>query len=172
MAERLPPQFVPTGRHWRQILLSLSLLIGLWWTISGGDTASWLIGLPVVALAFWTRRRLGGLSETRISVAGLLIFIPFFVWESLRGGLDVALRTLLPRMRIQPGFIHYQCNLQSLQAQTFFTYCVSLLPGTLAADLQDGNLEIHVLNLASDFDTGLSGLERAVARLFMDRGDV
>jgi multicomponent Na+:H+ antiporter subunit E len=151
--------------------LSLSLLVGLWWTLSGGEITAWLIGLPAVASAFWVSKRLGGVSESRISGIGLLYFIPYFLWESLRGGVDVALRTLQPRMRIQPGFIHYQSSLQSQQALTFFTYCISLLPGTLAADLQGDNLEIHVLNPASNPEIELSRLERTVARLFPGSGE-
>lgn len=171
MAEQLPPQIGPTGRQWRQILLSLSLLAGLWWTLSSGVTAAWWVGLPTVALAFWASQRLSRISKSHFSIARLVGFVPFFLWESLRGGLDVAGRTLLPRMRIQPGFIHYRSSLQSLQARTFFTYCISLLPGTLAADLQGDNLEIHVLNLASDPESELIRLEHAVARLFLDTGE-
>ncbi len=170
MADPFSPQAEPTGKHRKRASLTLILLAGLWWVISDGSSASWLIGLPALAAAGWASTRLGGLSESHISSIGLVRFVPLFFWESLRGGVDVALRTLTPRMRIQPGFIHYRCTLPNLSARTFFTNCVSLLPGTLAADLHGEWLEIHVLNLASDNRMELARLERAITHIFKEPG--
>jgi multicomponent Na+:H+ antiporter subunit E len=163
-----PPQLFTAGRPWRQWIGRLVLLAGLWWLITGGSASAWLIGLPAVALAAWANLRLGELSKRQISLTGSLRFIPFFLWESLHGGVDVAIRTLTPRMPIQPGFVAYQTTLDHASARIFFANCVSLLPGTLAADLKDDRLEIHVLNLASEPQTELNRLERAVARLFLE----
>ncbi len=147
------------------------LLAGLWWVLTNGSVASWLIGLPALASAAWAHRHLSGLSSPRISLIGLARFLPFFLWQSLRGGADVALRTLAPRMRIHPGFSRYRVGLQTPPARIFFTNCVSLLPGTLAADLQDEWLEVHGLNIESDSNSELTKLERVVARLFAEGGD-
>lgn len=146
-----------------------ALLAGVWWVITEGSAASWLIGLPAVAAAVWATARLSRSAEVRISALGLVRFAPFFLWESLRGGMDVALRTLAPRMRIQTGFIRYRTHLRHASSLTFFANCVSLLPGTLAADLQDDWLEVHVLNTRSDHQVELARLERAVARVFIDK---
>lgn len=147
-----------------------AMLAVVWWVIAEGALASWLIGLPAVAAATWASRRLGRSSKLSISALGMVRFIPFFLWESLRGGTDVALRTLAPRMRIQTGFIRYRTHLNNPASLTFFANCVSLLPGTLAADLQDDWLEVHVLNTRSDHQAELAKLESAVARLFVDNG--
>jgi multicomponent Na+:H+ antiporter subunit E len=132
---------------------------------------SWLFGLPALAGAVWASRRLGSVSDTRLSMRGLLRFIPYFLWESLRGGTDVALRTLAPRVRVQPGFYRYRTDLHASSGRTFFAYCVSLLPGTLTADLQDEWLEIHTLNTEPDPISELARLERLVAGLFTNKGD-
>jgi multicomponent Na+:H+ antiporter subunit E len=158
-----------TARHSKQdILLRLFLLAALWWVISDGATTSWLIGLPALALAAWSARRLEQPSETRLNALAMLRFVPFFVWESLRGGLDVALRTLAPQLRIDPGFIRYRTTLASPSARTLLANCVSLLPGTLAADLQDDWLEIHVLSMSTHPAAELARLEREIDRLFAD----
>jgi multicomponent Na+:H+ antiporter subunit E len=147
------------------------LLACLWWVISGGSPASWLVGLPVLVLAVWASHRLGSTSEHRLSVLGLLRFVPFFILESLRGGIDVAIRTLMPRMPIEPGFLRFHATLRSPPARIFFTNCVSLLPGTLAADLQEDWLEIHVLNRSSDHQAELTRLQHHVARIFVNAGE-
>jgi multicomponent Na+:H+ antiporter subunit E len=78
---------------------------------------------------------------------------------------------LAPRMRIHPGFGCYRTELKIAPARTFFTNCVSLLPGTLAADIQDEWIEVHVLNIKSNLNSELVRLEHIVARLFAEGGD-
>ena len=172
MGAQLKPADQRTGQIW--ILRTLSTIIilsGLWWVITNGSVASWFIGLPVIATATWASRRLSRLSGTQISLSGLARFVPFFLWESLRGGVDVALRTLTPRMRIAPGFSRYRTGLKTSSARTLFVNCVSLLPGTLAVDLQDEWLEIHMLDIQLDPNATFARLERVVARLFANTGD-
>lgn len=144
---------------------------GCWWILTNGSVESWLIGLPALAIAAWARIQLSGISDTRISLGGLAGFLPYFIWESLRGGTDVARRTMAPRMRIQPGFSRYRTGLKNPAARALFTNCVGLLPGTLAADLKDDWLEIHALDVGSDPNAELARLEAAVARIFSGTGD-
>ncbi len=151
-------------------LSTVILFAGLWWVLSNGTEAAWLIGLPAVAGAVLARQRLGGPWVMRISLRGLIRFVPFFLWQSMRGGVDVALRTLAPRMRIRTDFHGYRTALNTSSARTLFVNCVSLLPGTLAADFDGEYLEVHVLNTDSDLDRELAALERVVARVFRDTG--
>jgi len=153
------------------MLTMLTLLAVVWWTLSGGVFSSWLIGVPAIAAAAWVDSRLRNPAGTRISLSGLVRFVPFFLWHSLRGGIDVALRTLAPRMRIRPGFFSYRTTLQCPAARTFFVNCVSLLPGTLAADLREQWVEVHVLDRSSPVTAELAVLERAVSNLLVKTGD-
>lgn len=172
MTTESQPLLVQSGtQRWIKPVIVTLLLAGVWWLITQGSPASWLIGLPAVAAATWASRRLGRSSKLSISALGMVRFLPFFLWESLRGGTDVALRTLAPCMRIQTGFIRYRTHMNNPASLTFFANCVSLLPGTLAADLQDDWLEVHVLNTRSDHQAELKRLECAVARVFVVNGD-
>lgn len=144
------------------------LLAGLWWVLTNGSAGSWLIGLPALASAVWVHRRLSTGWRARVSPAGVLRFVPYFIWQSLRGGVDVALRTLAPRLRVRPGFCRYRISLGTLPARVFFVNCLSLLPGTLAADLEGEWLEVHALNTDSELRSELARLERMVAGLFGD----
>ena len=82
-----------------------------WLVMAGPTPTSWLVGLPTVALATWASLRLAPPLPYRVSLRGLLGFLAYFARESLRGGWDVAARTLSPRMRIQPGQASYTCSL-------------------------------------------------------------
>jgi len=150
----------------RHTLLTLAPLAGLWWLLSDADPTSWVIGLPAVAVAGWSARRLRPLGYGTIAVTGMLRFLPFFLWESLRGGSDVALRILRPRMRIRPGLTVYRTGLQRQDARVFFANCVCLVPGTLAADLDGDRLDIHLLDADSNPTAELQRLELAVSRIF------
>lgn len=146
--------------------LALAAFAALWWLLTDGETTSWIIGAPAVAAAVWSARRLSPDDARAVSLTGLLRFIPFFGWESLRGGVDVALRTLSPRMRIEPAFVAYNTALQNQSARAFFASCVNLLPGTLSADIIDDRLDVHLLDRKSDYAGELRHLEIAVARVY------
>ena len=140
------------------------VLASLWWLLTDGSPGSWLIGLPAVATALW----LFGPAKLRLSPVGLLRFLPFFIGNSIRGGLDVALRTLAPEPRVNPELAYYRVSLQSPQARLLFANCVNLLPGTLAADLERDRLRLHLLDRAMNPRQELRPLEQAVARVFRE----
>jgi len=148
------------------ILARTAILALLWWIIAQGQASAWLIGLPAVALAtmasvYFSRTALPG-----VSLAGLSGFVVLFLRESVRGGMDVARRTLAPRLRIQPGFKSYRLQLDEPSARVLLLNCISLLPGTLAVRLDGNRLELHLLDTGEDPGPGLLRLEQAIARLF------
>jgi multicomponent Na+:H+ antiporter subunit E len=146
--------------------MRLVLFAGLWWVIAGGAAGSWLIGVPAVAAAAWASVWLARGPRVRPSLLGFLRFIPFFLWGSLLGGMDVALRTLSPTPRVDPVFARYRTRLTQPAARVFFANCASLLPGTLAANIDRDEIELHVLSRELDLGAELGRLERAVARIF------
>jgi multicomponent Na+:H+ antiporter subunit E len=149
-------------------LFALIPLAALWRVIAGAAPASWIVGGPAVLAAAWAVGRLATGAGIRLSMAGLLRFLPFFIWESLRGGVDVALRTLAPRPRVEPGFLRYQTRLCQPAARVFLANCINLLPGTLTAELEADWLTVHTLSIEADNETDLRRLELAVARLFSE----
>jgi len=156
------------------ILITTAILSGLWWLIVQGRADAWLIGLPAVALASWASIRLGGSELPGLSPGGLVVFITLFLRESVRGGIDVARRTLGPGLRIEPGFHRYRLHISHPAARVLLINCIGLLPGTLAADLDGDHADLHLLDTGENPDPQLLQLEQAVARLFgltLETGD-
>lgn len=141
------------------------VLLALWLVFTRADWASLIIGIPVSLAAAWSFQQL---CKERImpSLSGLLRFIPFFVYESLKGGWDVLSRLIRPKLPVNPGFIDYQMRLHSYPEQLLFSNCICLLPGTLAADIHDRAIKVHVLDKDTDPTPELIRLEQAVAALF------
>jgi multicomponent Na+:H+ antiporter subunit E len=148
------------------ILVRLAVFAGLWGLITQGSADAWLVGLPAVALATLASVRLSGRALRRFSPAGLVAFLVLFVRESFAGGLDVARRTLGKQLRIQPGFRRFRLHLRDPAARVLLVNCISLLPGTLAADLENDHVELHLLDIREHPDPQLLRLEQAIARLF------
>lgn len=148
----------------------LGLFSALWAVLAGGSPASWIIGAPTVLSATWASLRLhpdtGRDGRAGMRLLGLVRFTPFFLLQSIRGGLDVALRVLRPRLRIHPGFQSYRPRLGDPLARVVFLDTISLLPGTLSADMRDGLIHIHALDARDDLEPGLARLEAVVAALF------
>jgi multicomponent Na+:H+ antiporter subunit E len=148
---------------WRLVLFS-----AIWVVLAGADPSSAIIAVPTVLAATWASWRLAGTPGTRLSPWGAVRFVPYFFYESIRGGLDVAARVLGPRVRVDPGFHDYRLNLSNPGARVFFVDLVSLLPGTLSADLRGAVVTIHALDRGTDMAGDLSLLERRVGALFAE----
>lgn len=143
----------------RALLFSL-----IWWILSDGAIASWLIGVPAVLLAVAASVAL--LPPVTVAWSGLLRFVPFFLRHSLLGGLDVARRAFLPDMPINPDLIAYPLRLPPGLPRVFMANTVSLLPGTLCAALDHNVLTVHVLDRQTGFLAELQAVEQRVARMF------
>lgn len=149
----------------RRLLPAFGLAL-LWLLLTDGNPGAWVVGVPAVLLAAWVVRPVGADQRGRLSLIGLLRFLPFFVWESMRGGIDVARRVVGPRLRVMPGLVSYAVRLRGPQARLLFVNSASLLPGTLVADIQDDRLQVHALDRNGDFFGELHRLETAVGRVY------
>ena len=142
------------------------LLAVLWWLITKGRTDAWLVGLPAVVLAALASVALGNERRSGFSPAALPAFLMLFLRDSVRGGVDVAWRTLGPKLSVAPGFRRYRLRIDDPAARVLLINCIGLLPGTLAADLDGDHAELHLLDTGVDPVPQLQQLEQAVARLF------
>lgn len=144
----------------------------LWLIITGADPSSLVLGLPAIGAATWVSLRFAANDPRPMTFwLGWFMRLPrfalFFLRESLLGGIDVAKRALNPT-RLSPGFVVHQPQLQQGAARLFYVNCISLMPGTLSAQLSGREVAIHSLDLEMDNAGALRSLERQVARLFAD----
>jgi len=152
------------------LLRWLALFALLWWVLTEGRTGAWGLGLVFVVLGLGSAVAVrigpnGWRAPVRLSWIGLLRLAPYFVWQSLSGGVDVALRALMPGLRLAPDLIDYRLRLPPGPAPVLLASLVSLTPGTLAF-VNDDSLRVHVLDIG-DFDQArLARMEQLVAGAF------
>ncbi len=130
-----------------------NLLLGALTAIIGGAVGAWVVpGRPHP----WRPLR-------------LFRFTRYFLWTSIAGGLDVAWRALQPRMTIHPTWLRYRLSLPPGQPRTLMVSILSLMPGTLSAELQDDDiLLIHALDGSDEQATrsSVTSLEQELAWFF------
>ncbi len=152
-------EMIASGRRLAAHALSFG---AVWAILTGGQ--GWAIGVPAVLLASAASSRAGDFAGG--SIIGLLRFLPYFAWNSLQSGIDVARRALHPRLPIEPCLVRHAVGLEPPAARVFMANIVTLLPGTLSADLQGRVLVVHVLDARGPTAERLAVLERRVADLF------
>ena len=157
----------PAAGHsgWRGWVRRVALVTVLWWLITGGDVAhSWVIGAPVVLLAAWLSRTLW--VDPPLSLAGLARFIPWFAYQSLAGAIDVANRALRPAMPLHPGLVRNHVRLPPGVCRVSLANVISMLPGTLSAELDGEDVVIHALDTRQDLHEMVIDLELRIAAVF------
>jgi multicomponent Na+:H+ antiporter subunit E len=157
------------GIDWSTVVSRALLFSLLWWALTDGTAGSWWIGAPAVAGAVI-------ISVTLVPPLGLVWreamgFVPFFLWHSLKGGVDVAWRAFHPRLPITPELIEYPLRLPPGLPRIILVNTVSLLPGTLSAELGGQVLKVHVLDSLGDFLAELEALEQRVGCMFRSASD-
>jgi multicomponent Na+:H+ antiporter subunit E len=146
-----------------------AVLAGLWLVLAEGRPGALVPGAVAVSLALLGRRVLGARRPFRIRPVQAIQFLPYFLWQSVRGGTDVALRAVKPALPIDPQLHEYPLRLADGPARLFFVNAVSLLPGTFSACLEGDDIAIHSLDSDPTLIARVRTLEKRVAELFGER---
>jgi len=149
---------------WRSWARRIALFAAFWWILTDGVASSWAIGAPAVLLAAWLSRTLW--ADPPLSLLGVARFLPYFAYESLAGATDVAKRALHPAMPLYPGVVRHRLRLPPGVARVSLANVVSMLAGTLSADLEDDELVIHALDARTDLHAMVEDLEPRIAAVF------
>lgn len=149
--------------------IRFALIAGVWVVLTGGSFAYWGLGLLVIGAATVTSLLTMPAGAWPWSPAGLARFVPYFAWQSLRGGYDVARRALHPRLPIHPGVVQYRLRLPDGPWRVFFVNALSLMPGTATLSLEADILEVHALDRTAQIANDIRKLEDHVADLFAIR---
>lgn len=144
------------------------VLMLVWLALNG--LSVWWLGVVFAAL--------GGLMGATLAIGDpypwrplrLAGFFVYFLRVSLLGGMDVAARALNPRLPIRPHFVPYHLSVPAGQPRTLMLSLVSLVPGTLSANIEGDTLVVHAL--AEGGAEKLLDLERRIAWLFSVEGQL
>jgi multicomponent Na+:H+ antiporter subunit E len=148
------------------ILLRFTAFAVLWFVLAEGEFRYWGLVLIAVGGATFASLMLTPTSGLGFSLAGWARFIPFFVGQSVLGGVDVALRAVARTPRLAPGYVEVRFRLSEESARVFVANTMSLMPGTLSVRLTGDQLEMHVLDTAMQNVERVREVEAHAARMF------
>lgn len=138
----------------------------LWWVLTEGRADAWGLGTVAVAAATGASLYLLPPGRRRLSAGGLVGFAGFFLWNSLRGGSQVALMALRPALNLRPALLDFPLSLPAGAPRVLLVNAIGLMPGTLAVRLDGMQVTLHVLDERLPVARHAKALEAHVARLF------
>nr|WP_245232529.1 Na+/H+ antiporter subunit E [Thiorhodococcus minor] len=142
----------------------------LWWVLVEGRHDGWALGALAVVAATWTSLTLAPPGRRRIRPAGLLAFLGFFLWSSIRGGMQVAAMAMRGRRALRPGLIELAVRLPPGWPRILLVNTLTLMPGTLGVELSRKTLRLHVLDERLPVVAEARALEAAIARMLRRTG--
>lgn len=138
-----------TGTRLVQALGLLVVFSFLWWVFTDGSLEQLWFGLAVAVgttlVAMTEEMRLPGVRQAQAVVR----FLPYFIYQSLKGGVLVAKLALLLQRRIRSEYFEYLSMIpkEETMARMWFASSVCIFPGTLSCGYRGNILIIHVLDV-------------------------
>lgn len=147
------------------LVLRLFLFSLIWWVLAEGVIREPLFPVIAVIMAVAVSLPLWPPRSWRWHPLEVLRFIPWFLWNSILGGFDVAMRACRPSMQLQPEIVEFESSIGK-NPTLLFVWTVSLLPGTACIRIDnDTQLKIHILSNSPEIIAKLHELERRLAKL-------
>jgi multicomponent Na+:H+ antiporter subunit E len=148
----------------QSILLRGASFTALWWVLAEGRADGWALGAIAVVLATWTSWVVLPPGPGSISPLGLFRFMTFFVWNSLRGGVQVA------AIALRPALLELPITLPPGGPRILLSNALGLMPGTLGVELAGETLHLHVIDERLPVVAEARALEAAIANLYSGAG--
>lgn len=158
------PDSVTTKGWWSSAASRAIWFSCLWLVLAGAQTGDIPAAVAAIAAATWTSLHLLEPGSARRSPPAIARLTLLFLYHSVVAGIDVAGRALSPRLPLNPGFVTYPTRLPRGVRRNVFTTLTSLLPGTVPAGEENGQIIYHCLDVAQPVLADLAAEEAALVR--------
>ena len=152
------------------------VLIGVWVLLSGIIEPLLLcLGVASGLAVAWLKARADRRDRDPVYFALRVGRIPGYLlwlsWEIVKSNVDVSRRILSPSLPIAPAVRWLPASQRSELTRVIYADSITLTPGTLSIDLEDGAVEVHALNEGfldelerGEMDSRVCRLDREPAR--------
>ena len=153
-----------------RLTLSLFLLLAAIWLLLSGYYTALLLGLGALSCALVVAlcRHMGIVDpegHPNHLFLGLLLYIPWLLWEICKSNIDIARRILDPKLPIAPRIFKIKTSQKSHLGQVIYANSITLTPGTVSVEVEEGEITVHALT-GETADALLEGsMDRLVTRL-------
>lgn len=150
----------------RAFFLRAAVFALLWWALAEGRMGNWGVGAVSILLAAAVSLILSPPAPGGLAWRRLPGFAWFFLRESFRGGLQVALLAFRPMDRLAPALQELPLHLPPGPQRVLLVNTLNLLPGTLGVELEKETLHLHVLDARQPIADEVGALQARIARLY------
>ena len=132
--------------------MKLALALVAVWVLLSGFIEPLLLGLGLVSslAVAWLKVRADRQDREPVPFAlrihRLAGYLPWLAWEIVKSNVDVSRRILSPSLPIAPSVRWLPASQRTELARVIYADSITLTPGTLSIDLEDGSVEVHALN--------------------------
>jgi multicomponent Na+:H+ antiporter subunit E len=147
----------------------ISVVLGLlfWFGLNGRlETGVLISGIIVVAIAAAFPIKDAVFGDVKFSPRAFIAFIVWlivFIGELIKSNIDVMLRVISPKVRINPAIVEVKTKLKTPLGRLALANSITLTPGTLTTDIKGDSLFIHWIDASS---TDVEGATKAIVAKF------
>lgn len=153
--------------------LGLFVTLCVAWILWSGYFKPLLLGLGLFSvliclyLALRMRRADGDGTQFNIleHIHQLATYWPWLLLEIAKSNIDVAKIVLAPKLNIDPVMIKVKASQKTEIGQVIYGNSITLTPGTITVDIENGELLVHALTQAGADGVKAGDMDRRVAAL-------
>jgi multicomponent Na+:H+ antiporter subunit E len=169
----MPSRFPERNRGFRPLAIQALLLMGFWLLFSGRYDAFHVIaGVLSVLIVLGLNRRLFTVrlfpADVHRDLAPIRMarYVGWLIGQIVMAALQVARIVLSRRLHVDPSLVEFHADLPNASAQTVVANSITLTPGTVTVDLDQGVFLVHALTDRSRDGLLQGGIPARVAALF------
>ena len=153
-------------------LISSLLLSIFWFLLVDCDLSSLLVGVIFIPMSIFAASKLSEKTDSenrdlQVNILKVPKFIGFFLYQSIKGGIDTARRVFSVNMHLKAEFLHYPVkHLPAGLPMNLFMNVVSLLPGSVSVIREPNSVLVHVLAVTNSTIDDIYQCEVIISELF------
>jgi multicomponent Na+:H+ antiporter subunit E len=163
--------------------LSLTGLLFAFWLLLSGFFTPFLMGAGLLSslLVAWLARRMDVLDHEGHPVhlsAGALRYWPWLLKEIIKSGFAVSRIVLDPRLPVSPTMVKFAPGQRTVAGLVTHANSITLTPGTIAVEVEPGEIVVHGLTresalgcIDSEMNRRVQEMEGAGVRADVERGN-
>ena len=132
-------------------VLTILIMFAFWIILSGKFSFILLLSGVISSLlvSYMSNDLLIGNGDIKlgfIRTIRFIRFLPWLLWQIVLANIDLALRTLHPKMPINPILINIKNNLKTDLGMVILANSITLTPGTVTIDVNENEFLVHVIS--------------------------
>lgn len=136
-----------------------AIIMFVFWMLLSGETGLVLLLSGIIAslfVAYMSHDLLIGKADIRLGFVRILRFIkylPWLLWQVMLSNIDIAYRTLHPKMPISPNIVSLKNEFKTEMGMVILANSITLTPGTVTIEVNEREFIVHAI--AQDVADGL-----------------